>query len=74
MSYQWRHVATVHLTHGDLLLRGRHGAHAGRLGANRAKADHSRQRHRALVHLTHTVKLLLKYRGSARVQHEHHQH
>lgn len=43
-SYQWWHVPTVHLTHCDLLLGRRHGAHAERLCANGARADHPRQR------------------------------
>lgn len=62
-SHQGRHVAAVHLTHGDLLLSGRHGAHAERLGADGAGADHPRQRHRAVLHAAHAVKLLLQDGG-----------
>lgn len=67
-SYQWWHVSTVHLTHRDLLLSRGHGAHAKRLGANGARADHPRQRHRTVLRPAHTVKLLLEDGGPAGTQ------
>lgn len=53
----------MHLTHGDLLLSGRHRAHAERLSADGAGADHPWQRHRAVLYAAHTVKLLLQDGG-----------
>lgn len=64
-SYKRRHVSAVHLTHRDLLLGRWHGAHAERLCANGAGTDHPRQRHRAMLHPAHTIKLLLKDGGPA---------
>lgn len=64
-SYQRWHVSTVHLTHGDLLLGRRHGAHAERLGADGAGADHSWQRHWTVLGPAHPVKLLLEDSGPA---------
>lgn len=64
-SHQRRHVSTVHLTHRDLLLRGRHGAHAEGLGADGARADHPWQRHWTVLRPAHAVKLLLEDCGPA---------
>ncbi len=67
-SYQRWHVSTVHLTHCDLLLSRWHCAHAERLCANGAWADHPWQRHWAVLHPTHAIKLLLKDGGPAGTQ------
>ena len=58
----------MHLTHCDLLLSRGHGAHAKRLGANGAGADHPRQRHRTVLRPAHAVKLLLEDGGPAGAQ------
>lgn len=65
ISYQRWHVSTVHLTHCDLLLGRRHGTHAERLGADRARSNHPWQCHRAVLQPAHTVKLLLEDGGPA---------
>ena len=60
------HVSPVHLAHGDLLLGRGHGAHAEGLGPDGARADHPRQRHRAVLHPPHPVELLLEDGGPGR--------
>ena len=59
-SYQRRHVSSVHLTTGNLLLGRWHAAHLEIFRTRGSGAHDGRQGHGAMLHLPHPVTLLLK--------------
>lgn len=62
--YQWRHVASVHLSTGDVLPGLRHGAHLEAFRSSSSWTHDGGQSHRARLHFTYSVELLLKNSGS----------
>lgn len=63
LFYQWRHVSSVHLSAGDMLLGLRHGTHLEALRSSSTWAHDGRQGYWACFHLSHSVKLLLQECG-----------
>lgn len=61
--YQWRHVPSVHLSAGDVLLGLGHGAHLEALWTSGSWPHNGWESHRACLHLTHLVELLLQHCG-----------
>lgn len=63
-THQWRHVSSVHLPCGDLLLGGGHGSHIeGVRTANGPRPYYTRKCYWAVFHPTNTIELLLQNCG-----------
>lgn len=60
MTNQGRHVSSVHLSAGDVLLGLRHGAHLEALWTSGTGTHDGGQSHRARFHLPHPIELLLQ--------------
>lgn len=64
LTHQWRHVSSVHLPCGDLLLSRGHSTHIESVRpANRPRPNYTWKGYRAVLHTAYPIELLLQNCG-----------